>query len=219
MTATEQMPVPGRFITFEGIDGAGKSTHLARAVEQLRAAGISVVQTREPGGTALAESLRSLMLNEAMGPRTELLLMFAARDDHVRQCIAPALAAGHWVVCDRFTDSSFAYQGGGRQMSWQEIETLAGWVEQGIEITRTYLFELPAQVAAQRRLAARPADRFEQENLAFFERVREGYRRRAAMPGQQARFHLLDASAAPPVIGAALAADLAQLIRRWRPAS
>lgn len=166
--------MPARFITFEGIDGAGKSTHLAAMAERLRAAGSVVVCTREPGGTPLSETLRERMLHSAMDPLTETLLAFAARRDHVQQVIAPALARGETVLCDRFTDATFAYQGGGRGVDAGLLATLEQWVHGELQPDLTIWFDLPAQTAAERR-AARAADRFEAEDIAFFERVRAGY--------------------------------------------
>ena len=169
----------GHFVTFEGIDGAGKSTHLDWYVERLRHRGVDVVQTREPGGSTLAESLRELLLHREMSIDTELRLMFAARRDHLERLIRPALAAGQWVVCDRFTDSTYAYQGAGRGASTQRIAWLEQWVHGDLQPERTYLFDLEPALAARRRAAARAPDRFETEEIAFFERVRAGYRARA----------------------------------------
>lgn len=182
----------GRFITFEGIDGAGKSTHIERVAQHLRSRGASLVQTREPGGTALAESLRALFLQQDMDGLTEALLVFAARRDHVQRVIAPALALGQTVLCDRFSDASFAYQGGGRGMDWQVLKTLAGWVQQGREPDVTFWFDVDPQVAAQRRAQAREADRLEQLDLDFFSRVRAAYARRAEEAPM--RFVRIDAS-------------------------
>ncbi|WAC70915.1 dTMP kinase [Roseateles sp. SL47] len=182
----------GRFITFEGIDGAGKSTHIERVAQHLRAQGASLVQTREPGGTALAESLRALFLHQDMDGLTEALLVFAARRDHLQRVIAPALALGQTVLCDRFTDASFAYQGGGRGMDWQVLNTLAGWVQQGREPDLTFWFDVDPAVAAERRAQAREADRLEQLDLDFFTRVRAAYARRAKEA--PARFVRIDAS-------------------------
>jgi dTMP kinase len=167
--------MPARFITFEGIDGAGKSTHLAAMAERLRAAGSVVLCTREPGGTPLAETLRELMLHSTMDPLTETLLAFAARRDHVQQVIAPALARGETVLCDRFTDATFAYQGGGRGVDAAVLAPLEQWVHGQLQPDLTIWFDLPPQIAAERRAAVRPADRFEAQDLAFFERVRAGY--------------------------------------------
>lgn len=186
------MMVRGRFLTFEGIDGAGKSTHLQWVPQWLIDRGVGVVATREPGGTPLGEALRGLLLNEPMQLDTEALLMFAARCEHVGTVIGPAIKAGRWVVCDRFTDASFAYQGAGRGLPADRLDMLAQWVHATVQPDRTFLFDLPADVAAARRARARDADRFEREDQAFFERVRQGYRARAeAAP---ARFVILDAT-------------------------
>lgn len=140
----------GRFVTFEGIDGAGKSTHVDWYVERLRARGIDVVLTREPGGSELAETLRELLLRRKMGMQAELLLMFAARSDHLERLIRPALAAGQWVVCDRFTDSTWAYQGSGRGAPAERIAWLEAWVHDDLQPDRSYLFDLAPELAAQR---------------------------------------------------------------------
>lgn len=180
------------FITFEGIDGAGKSSHIEALAQWLRERGREVLLTREPGGTALAERLRELLLHEAMDALTESLLVFAARRDHLRQCIEPALALGATVLCDRFTDATFAYQGGGRGFDLDVLSRLEGWVQEGRQPDLTLWFDLPPQIAAQRRAAARAADRFEREDEVFFTRVREGYAARAAAaPG---RFVCIDAA-------------------------
>ena len=165
----------GLFITFEGIDGAGKSSHIASTGEALRQVGREVIFTREPGGTELAETLRRILLNEEMDPLTEGLLMFAARREHLVNVIEPALARGAVVLCDRFTDSSFAYQGYGRGFDLQILSQLEQWVQQGIEPDLTLWFDLPAEIAAQRMSQARLPDRFESESRDFFEKVRTGY--------------------------------------------
>jgi dTMP kinase len=178
----------GRFITFEGIDGAGKSTHIEAVAQRLREAGATVVLTREPGGTPLAERLREMLLHEGMDVLTEALLVFAARRDHIVRVIAPALAAGHTVLCDRFTDATFAYQGGGRGAPLEALAQLERLVQGALQPDLTIWFDLPAALAAQRRAQARAADRFEQQDLDFFERVRSGYAARAgAMPQRFAR--------------------------------
>lgn len=183
----------GRFITFEGIDGAGKSSHLDAAAQALRDAGQAVLVTREPGGTALAESLRELVLHRPMDAMTEALLVFAARRDHLVTQIEPALQRGCTVLCDRFTDATFAYQGGGRGFDLSVLEALERWVQQGRQPDLTLWFDLPPAVAAQRRAAARTPDRFEILDEAFFDRVRAGYaQRREADPG---RFVVIDAMA------------------------
>lgn len=170
----------GKFITLEGIDGAGKSTHLARIVDLLRQRGKTVVQTREPGGTPLGEKLRELLLAESMHLETEALLMFAARREHLAQVIVPALERGDWVVCDRFTDASFAYQGGGRGMATEKLEILEAWVQGDLNPDLTFLFDVPTAIANERvKRMGRNLDRFEQEKMDFFERVRQAYLERA----------------------------------------
>jgi dTMP kinase len=183
----------GRFITFEGIDGAGKSSHIGALAEWLRGRGHDVVVTREPGGTPLAERLRELVLHTAMDPLCEALLVFAARRDHLQGVIEPALARGATVLCDRFTDATFAYQGGGHGFDTGVLERLEAWVQQGRQPDLTLWFDLPPATAAERRGAVREPDRFEARDEVFFERVRAGYARRAAAdPG---RFVRLDALA------------------------
>ena len=168
----------GRFISLEGIDGAGKSTQHAWLVDYLRGLGHTVVATREPGGTPLGEKLRALLLAEPMHRETEALLMFAARREHLAQVIEPALARGDWVVCDRFVDASFAYQGGGRGLSWKKLEDLAAWVLGDLQPHLTLIFDAPVAIAQQRlHAASSQPDRFEQEQAAFFERVRAAYLR------------------------------------------
>jgi dTMP kinase len=167
--------VTRRFITFEGIDGAGKSTHIAPLAERLRARGQHVLCTREPGGTSLAETLRELLLHAPMDGVAETLLVFAARRDHIERVIAPALARGETVLCDRFSDATFAYQGAGRGQDERILRVLESWVQGGLRPDLTLWFDVEPAVAASRRAAARAADRFEAEDLAFFERVRAGY--------------------------------------------
>ena len=200
-----------RFITFEGIDGAGKSTHLDAVGRRLRDSGATVVVTREPGGTPLAEKLREIVLHSSMDPLTESLLVFAARRDHVSRVIEPALAAGHTVLCDRFSDASFAYQGGGAGASLEVLGQLERWVHGGLQPDLTIWFDLPPVIAAQRRAQARDADRFEQQDLDYFERVRAGYAaRRAAMPG---RFARIDAALDREAVSCEIEAVLAE--RGW----
>ena len=182
----------GRFITFEGIDGAGKSTHVAWFADLLKSLGHQVMITREPGGTELGEQLRNLALNHPMAPLTELLLVFAARAEHLAERIRPALLRGEWVVCDRFTDSTFAYQGAGRQIGIERVRSLEALVHPDLQPHHTFLFDLAPGEAARRRAAARAADRFEAEDLSFFDRVRSGYLQRAAdFPG---RFTVIDST-------------------------
>ncbi len=192
------MSSPGRFITFEGIDGAGKTTHVDALEQRWRAAGRDVVRTREPGGTPLAEKLRSLVLHDAMDPMTEALLVFAARRDHLQKVIEPALARGAWVLCDRFTDATFAYQGGGRGFDTALLSTLESWVQGERQPDLTVLFDLPPAVAAARLTAARQPDRFEAQDAAFFERVRAVYLQRQA--AQPHRFAVIQADQTPDVV-------------------
>lgn len=182
----------GKFITVEGIDGAGKSTHIACVAELLRARGLTVVTTREPGGTGLGESLRALLLHQKMHLETEALLMFAARREHLAQVIEPALARGNWVISDRFTDASFAYQGGGRHLALDKLHVLERWVHPHLQPDLTLLFDLPLAVARARLDAERALDKFEQEQVDFFAATRAEYLRRAAQFPQ--RFRVLDAN-------------------------
>jgi dTMP kinase len=170
----------GRFLTFEGIDGAGKSTHIGFVTEFLRSAGKTVVSSREPGGTLLGEKLRDLLLHEKMDLETEALLMFASRREHIAQVIEPALRRGDWVLSDRFTDASFAYQGGGRGMDRAKLERLEQWVHPQLQPDLTLLFDVPLEVARARLDASRALDKFEQEQADFFARCRDEYLRRAA---------------------------------------
>ncbi|MEI6413462.1 MAG: dTMP kinase [Pseudomonadota bacterium] len=184
----------GGFITLEGLEGAGKSTAAAFVVERLSAAGYPVITTREPGGTQLGESLRALLLarQTAMTGETELLLMFAARAEHLAQRILPALAAGTWVVCDRFTDASFAYQGGGRGLAPSRVAALETWLQGDLQPDLTFLLDIdPGQGLARARQRGDALDRFESETLPFFERVREAYRQRAL--GDPGRIRVIDA--------------------------
>lgn len=169
----------GRFITFEGIDGAGKSTHIGFVTDLLKKAGKTVVSSREPGGTPLGEKLRDLLLHEKMDLETEALLMFASRREHIAQVIEPALARGDWVLSDRFTDASFAYQGGGRGLPLEKLNRLEQWVHPHLQPDLTLLFDVPLEVARERLDATRTLDKFESEEAAFFERCRNEYLRRA----------------------------------------
>ena len=214
------MPSTGLFINFEGIDGAGKSTHIGALERLLQDAGREVVCTREPGGTPLAESLRALVLHQRMDALTEALLVFAARRDHLRQVIRPALALGKVVLCDRFTDSSFAYQGGGQGLQLNLLEALERWVQQEegasndaptLQPDLTLWFDLPPAVAAARLAGARSPDRFESQSAEFFSRVALGYARRAAQYPQ--RFVRIDAGQESTVVWAAVC--LALRSRGW----
>lgn len=179
-----------KFITFEGVDGAGKSTHLAWFAAALRERGMDVLVTREPGGTPLGERLREMLLNEPMSMGTEAMLMFASRLEHVEQVIAPALLCGKWVISDRFSDASFAYQGGGRGMDWDRLRQLESWVSVAPDLT--LFFDVPVEVARARLANNATLDRFEQEEGEFFERVRAAYHRRVAENPD--RYAVIDAS-------------------------
>ena len=181
-----------KFITFEGVDGAGKSTHLAWFADVLRQRGPDVVVTREPGGTPLGEQLREILLNQPMSIGTEALLMFAARLEHIEQVIKPALHAGKWVISDRFSDASFAYQGGGRGLDWDKLSRLEQWVHADLQPDLTLFFDAPVEVARQRLANNASLDRFEQEQADFFERVRAGYHKRVQQNPQ--RYIVIDAA-------------------------
>lgn len=192
-------PMRGKFITLEGIDGAGKSTHLAWLVEALERAGKDVVATREPGGTPLGEALREILLSRPMHLETEALLMFAARREHLDKLILPAIEAGRWVVSDRFTDATYAYQGGGRGLAMDKIAALEQWVHPGLQPDLTLLFDLEPRIALERlsRTGAGP-DRFEREQGHFFAAVRACYLERAKRDSH--RIRILDASRPPEEI-------------------
>ena len=202
------MSARGRFVTLEGVDGAGKSTHLQFIADALGAGGRHVVVTREPGGTPLAEKLRKAILEEAMDPVAATLLVFAARSDHVAKVIRPALQAGSWVVCDRFTDATVAYQGAGQGVSLDLIERLAMAAHPGLAPDRTLVFDVAYDVS-RRRLAAsgKKLDRFESQDRAFFDRVRNAYLERAR--AEPARVRVIDASGDPAQIRQALEQHLA----------
>lgn len=199
----------GKFITLEGVDGAGKSTHIPTIAELLRRRGKEVLITREPGGTPLGEKLRELLLHEAMHPETESLLMFAARREHIEQVIKPALARGAYVVSDRFTDASFAYQCGGRGVSAGKIEQLESWVQGDFQPDLTLLFDVPVSVSTQRLARARDPDRFEREQSDFFERIRNIYLERAARFPD--RFRLIDSGQSIPEVNIKLEQILASV--------
>lgn len=184
------MAVAGKFITLEGVDGAGKSTHIPTIAKLLEARGKEVLLTREPGGTPLGEKLRDLLLHESMHPETESLLMFAARREHIERVIRPALERGVYVISDRFTDASFAYQCGGRGVATTKVGQLEQWVQGDFQPDLTLLFDVPVTVSTQRLVGARNPDRFERENADFFERIRNAYLARAAQFPQ--RFRVID---------------------------
>jgi dTMP kinase len=177
---TDSNAAKGKFISFEGIDGAGKSTHIAFVAEWLAARGKRVVSSREPGGTEVGEKLRDMLLHQKMHLETEALLMFASRREHIAQVIEPALARGDWVISDRFTDASFAYQGGGRGLDRSKMEALENWVHPHLQPELTLLFDVPLEVARARLDATRTLDKFEQEQADFFSACRNEYLRRAA---------------------------------------
>ncbi|MFA9273432.1 MAG: dTMP kinase [Candidatus Aquirickettsiella gammari] len=183
---------PGLFISFEGIDGAGKSTHISFVQNRLAQRGIKVISTREPGGTPLGETLRNLLLTEKMHLETEALLMFASRREHIAQVIQPALDAGTWVISDRFTDATFAYQGGGRKLDINKLNALEQWVHPHLQPDLTLLFDVPIEVARARLDATRTLDKFEQEKSEFFRNTRDEYLRRAAEFPQ--RFKVIDST-------------------------
>ena len=204
---------PARFITLEGIDGAGKSTHAAWLAQRIKAGGCNVVATREPGGTAFGEQLRSLLLNEPMTRDSETLLMFAARREHLELVIRPALARGAWVLCDRFTDATYAYQGGGHGVPLARIGELEQWVHGDCRPDLTFLFDVPTEVSRARLDSAqrqgRDLDRFEREAGAFFARVREAYLARAA--AEPKRFRIIDSTRTRDEVRADLETHLAAM--------
>lgn len=202
----------GKFITLEGIDGAGKSTHLAWLAERIMASGREVVTTREPGGTPLGEQLREILLRKGMHADTEVLLMFAARAEHVRNLIAPAIAAGKWVVSDRFTDATYAYQCGGRGIDAERIAQLEAWVHGDLQPDATLLFDAPLDLARDRvAQGTADPDKFEREQAAFFARVRGNYLARAA--ASRGRIRVIDSSQPIANIRTALTAHLEALLK------
>jgi dTMP kinase len=198
----------GKFLTLEGVDGAGKSTHVQFIADFVASRGHHAIMTREPGGTELAERLREAVLKERMEPNVETLLIFAGRADHVARVIKPALEAGTWVICDRFTDATVAYQGAGNGVSRQLIDSLAAIAHPGLAPDRTLVFDCPYEVSSK-RLAGKKLDRFESEDRAFFERVRASYLELAK--AQPARLRVIDSTAPVPEIRKALERSLAEL--------
>ncbi|NHZ80818.1 dTMP kinase [Massilia sp. CCM 8695] len=208
---TDSTASRGKFISFEGIDGAGKSTHIAFVAATLEALGKRVVSSREPGGTALGEKLRDMLLHDKMHLETEALLMFASRREHIAQVIAPALERGDWVISDRFTDASFAYQGGGRGLDRAKMEALEQWVHPHLQPDLTLLFDVPLDVARARLDATRTLDKFEQEKADFFAACRNEYLRRAAQfPG---RIVVIDSAQSIADIQATLSGILEKLLQ------
>ena len=205
----------GKFITLEGSEGVGKTTNIDVVCRLLEANGVPFIKTREPGGTPLAEALREAMLavrEEEVSAMTELLIVFAARTQHLDRVIRPALAAGRWVVCDRFTDASYAYQGYGRGLDLERITALEGWVQNGLQPDLTLLLDLAPEVAEQ-RMQERTKDRMESEKVEFYQRVRSGYLRRAA---QDARFRVIEAKNTIDTVATESDAHVSALIRDWK---
>jgi dTMP kinase len=205
----------GKFITLEGSEGVGKTTNIDVVCRLLEANSVPFIKTREPGGTPLAEALREVMLavrEEEVSAMTELLIVFAARTQHLDRVIRPALAAGQWVVCDRFTDASYAYQGYGRGLDLERITALEGWVQNGLQPDLTLLLDLAPEVAEQ-RMQERTKDRMESEKLEFYQRVRSGYLRRAA---QDARFRVIEAKNTIDTVATEIDAHVSALIRDWK---
>ena len=200
-----------KFITLEGIDGAGKSTQMSRIESYLTSRNVTYVMTREPGGTPLGEKLREILLHQDMHPETEALLMFASRAEHLSGLIRPALQAGKWVISDRFTDASFAYQGGGRGIDYGRLAALEEWVQGEFQPDLTLLFDLPVEVARQRLMKNASLDRFEHERETFFERVRSAYLERASKFPE--RFVVIDSSLPPEEINVILDKTLSTICK------
>jgi dTMP kinase len=199
----------GKFITLEGMDGAGKSTHIPNIITLLQAQGHEVVSTREPGGTPLGERLRELLLHEAMHVETETLLMFAARREHIANVIAPALAGGAYVLSDRFTDATYAYQHGAKGIDIKKIETLENWVHENLQPNVTLLFDVPVEVSMQRLASARQPDKFERESHEFFHKIRQTYLKRAALNPN--RYRVIDANQPLEVVNKSVETIIASL--------
>jgi len=200
----------GKFITFEGIDGAGKSTHIESVRALLAARGKTIVMTREPGGTELGEAIRGLFLGRTMSPASEALLVFAARREHLERVVWPALERGDWVLCDRFTDATFAYQGGGREMGFDRIQALADWVHPGFGPDLTLLFDLPPDAAHDRVAHRGQLDRIESEVSDFHVRVRDAYLHRAA--AEPERVKVLSSDQSKETVRARVLACVMQLL-------
>ncbi|MBQ5429366.1 MAG: dTMP kinase [Neisseriaceae bacterium] len=206
----------GFFLVLDGIDGAGKSTHLAFIQEFLANERVETIYTREPGGTPLSERLRDILLNKnnTIHPDTETLLMFAARSQHLQQLIYPALNTGKWVISDRFTDASYAYQSGGRQMPDSRIATIENWVQGDFRPDMTIIFDVPVAVSQERVAKARQKDRFEQEDPEFFERVRQAYLRQAAKNPK--RYAVIDSNQDKEMVQNHLQHILCTCLKQWR---
>lgn len=203
----------GLFLTLEGVDGAGKSTHIPFLKKILQKHHIPVLITREPGGTPLGEELRHLLLKEPMRLKTECLLMFAARNEHLETRILPALKKGQWVLCDRFTDATYAYQGAGRALGEKNIKLLEQWVHGNFKPDRTWLFDVPLELARKRLTQTRVLDRFEKEDIEFFLRTQQGYYNRVHQDPE--RFIMVNATRSIESIQKQLEADIVSLIKKW----
>ena len=199
----------GKFISLEGMDGAGKSTHIPDIIKLIAEKGVEVVSTREPGGTALGEQLRTLLLQEPMHPETETLLMFAARREHIAKVIEPALARGAWVLSDRFTDATYAYQCGGRGVIANKITELESWVQGDLQPDLTLLFDVPVEVSVKRLAEARTPDKFERESAEFFSKIRHAYLDRANKNPH--RFHIINSNQALEAVKAEVKSIIATL--------
>ncbi|PPC92534.1 MAG: dTMP kinase [Methylotenera sp.] len=199
----------GKFITLEGMDGAGKSTHIPNIIALLQAQGHEVVSTREPGGTPLGERLRDLLLHETMHVETETLLMFAARREHIANVIAPALARGAYVLSDRFTDATYAYQHGAKGVDIKKIEALENWVHEDLQPNVTLLFDVPVEVSMRRLASARQPDKFERESHEFFHKIRQAYLLRAAL--NPSRYRVIDANQPLEVVNKSVETIIATL--------
>ena len=211
------MPRQGKFIVLEGGEGLGKSTNLEWMRGRLEKTGIRPIATREPGGTQFGESLRALLLGTTakIPPEAELLLMFAARAQHLREVIRPALESGTWVICDRFTDASYAYQGGGRGLSLSHIEYLERWIQNGLHPDMVFLFDAPVEIGLQRTQSrGNAADRFEREHQEFFERVRAAYLERAKLAPE--RYCIVNAALDLPRVHQQIGKVLDQMIADWK---
>lgn len=204
---------PGLFVSLEGIDGAGKSTQLQTVVDVLRATNRQVMLTREPGGTEIGEKIRELLLHETMRPATEALLMFAARQEHVLRVIEPALLGGTDVVCDRFTAATLAYQGGGKGIPTERLEALARWVHPGLYPDCIILIDVPPEVAAQRLAQTRQRDRFEQESVDFFARVRANYLQQAASAPE--KWRVIDGTQTPEAVQNIITEHLKKVLQEF----
>lgn len=206
------MAAVGKFITLEGMDGAGKSTHIPSIVSQIESHGETVVCTREPGGTPLAEELREILLHKTMHAETETLLMFAARREHIAKVIAPAMARGDCVISDRFTDATYAYQAGAKAVAVDKIAVLEKWVQDALQPDMTILFDVPVEVSLGRLASARTPDKFEREGAEFFEKLRNAYLTRAKQDPK--RFRIINANQALEVVAQKIKVTIEEFLLR-----